>query len=738
MATSTESTDPALDPLRVDPPALGPEEAERIAAREFGIEGNASRLPSERDENYRIDAAGRSVVLKIANPADDEQVVDMQTAALLHIERTDPGLPVVRAIPTTGGAYWTPVTAADGRTHLVRAFTFLGGRNPAAEELDERALEGWGATVARLGRALRGFFHPAARRQPLLWDIGRAPALRPLVEHLGDPGQRALVEEVLDRYARIVEPVFERLRAQVIHNDLSLDNMLVDDAGYVTGITDFGDMTHTALVCDLAVALADALDGRPDSAALAQPMIAGYASVTPLEEQEAALLGDLVSARVAAAMVISAWSVARYPGNVEYLSTFGEGAWRFLRQIEATGFDEFGRQLQAAASQQSGVPYRPAQSEPLRERRLAAMGGGLAPLSYRSPIHLVRGEGVWMFDPDGRRYLDAYNNVPVVGHSHPRVVAALAEQARRLNTNTRYLHEAAVSLAERLTATMPDELDTVLFVNSGSEANDLAWRIATTVTGRSGAVVSRCAYHGVTSATHDLSPQEWPTRYRPAHVELFAAPDGYRGDPRREEPDWAALAGARVAEAVAALAARDIPVAAGYVDFAFTAEGVLCPPDEFLPAAAHAVQKAGGLFVADEVQSGHGRFGDRLWSFTGTGAVPDIVTMGKPMGNGHPVAAIVMHRELADRFSGHAPLFSTFGGNPVACAAALAVLDVIEEEGLMANALATGEYLRSGLRELQATHEIIGDVRGRGLLAGVDLVLDRDTREPAPERADRA
>jgi 4-aminobutyrate aminotransferase-like enzyme len=342
-----------------------------------------------------------------------------------------------------------------------------------------------------------------------------------------------------------------------------------------------------------------------------------------------------------------------------------------------------------------------------------------------------------MFDRQGRRYLDAYNNVPVVGHGHRRVVEAIAAQVRILNSNTRYLHEAAVELAERLLATVPSEagFDRVLFVNSGSEANDVAWRIARSATGRPGAIVSEFAYHGVTEATADFSPEEWPREYAPAHVALVPAPDGYRGRYRREEPGWAERYGREVGSAAAALEDRGTGLAAMFLDSAFTSDGILCPPPAYEREAARAVRMAGGVLVADEVQAGFGRFGDALWSFQASGSVPDVVTTGKPMGNGFPVAAILTRSELVDGFADRTGFFSTFGGNPVACAAALAVLDVIEEEGLMANAEGVGTDLLKGLGELMGTHVLVGDVRGKGLLLGVELVKDRATREPARAEA---
>jgi 4-aminobutyrate aminotransferase-like enzyme/Ser/Thr protein kinase RdoA (MazF antagonist) len=726
----------AVDPLQAPPPAFVLADAERIARRVFGISGSLTPLPSERDLNFRLDdRQGRSFLLKLQNPADDAPVVDFQTLAIVHVAGVDPSLPVMRVLPTLDGRRWAEERGPDGRTSLVRLFTFLEGHNPATEELDEEALFGWGATVARLGRSLRGFFHPAAG-YPILWDIRRAPELRERLRFVRDEPRRALVSRVLDRFDANVAPAIGRVRAQVIHNDMSLDNVLVDDRGRITGITDFGDMTHTALVCDLAVALSDVLDGRPDAVEVAGAMIAGYRSVTPLEDEEAALLGDLAATRSAIAILISAWRLELYPENAEYVSTFGEGAWRFLQLMDALGFDEAGRRL-SEACQGGGPPWRPAPTEELLARRRRVMGK--APLTYDRPVHLVRGEGVWMFDPQGRRYLDCYNNVPVVGHGHPRVVEAVAAQTRALNTNTRYLHEAVVELAERLLATMPSGagFDRVLFVNSGSEANDVAWRIARWATGRNGAIASEFAYHGVTEATTGLSPEEWPRGHAPGHVALVPAPDGYRGRHRAGEPGWARVYAGHVAEAAGALSERGTPVAAMFVDPAFTSDGILCPPPEYLQAVARAVHEAGGLLVADEVQAGLGRSGDAMWSFQVPGIEPDVVTTGKPMGNGYPVASVVTRSDLVDGFMERTGFFSTFGGNPVACAAALAVLEVIEEEGLMAHAAQVGSYLRERLTGLIEGHGLIGDVRGKGLMVGVELVDDRTTREPATAEAKR-
>ena len=717
----------SLDPLESTPPAFGEEAVRQILRDGFGMESPSLHpLAGERDQNFRVGVAdGRRFLFKISNPADDGPILEMQAAALRHIEQVDPGLPVMRALPSVTGESWVEVPGPDGRTYAARVFTFLSGQVTASAALTTEAIWSYGQITARLGRALRGFFHPAADYE-IQWDVTRLPKLRPLLAHLTDGHRRAQVERVLDRFEALVAPVLPGLRAQVIHGDLSLTNVLLGDDLRVSGIVDFGDMTHAPLVCDLAVAIADVLHGREDAIDAAESLIRGYVSVTPLEEEEAGLLADLVAARLATEIAISAWRLRFYPDNAAYAAGGEPGARAFLDSMEALGMEAVARRFADASR---GLPYRRSATSDLLERRRRALPR--SPLFYEQPVHIVRGEGVWLFDPDGRRYLDCYNNVPVVGHSHPRVAQAVTQQQRLLATHSRYLHEAIVELAERLQATMPPGLDAVMFVNSGSEANDLAWRIARAATGHSGAVVTASAYHGLSEATHALSPEEWAKGEQPAHVATIPAPDGYRGLYRREQDGWTQRYAAHIDDAGRALGDRGL--AAMYLDPAFTSDGILAPPPAYLREAARRARALGGLVVADEVQAGYGRCGTHLWSFQVSGIEPDMVVMGKPMGNGFPVAAVLVRSELLEAVPGEVELFSTFGGNPVACAAALAVLAVIEDEGLVANAAKVGAYLRQGLLTLAERHPLIGDVRGEGLLLGVELT--DEAREPAAGHA---
>lgn len=335
-------------------------------------------------------------------------------------------------------------------------------------------------------------------------------------------------------------------------------------------------------------------------------------------------------------------------------------------------------------------------------------------LFYEQPLHVVRGEGVWLYDQAGNRYLDAYNNVACVGHCHPHVIEAIARQAAVLNTHTRYLHETILDYAERLLATFPAEIGQMMFTCTGSEANDLALRIARTCTGGTGVVVTRTAYHGVTGALAELSPSLGLPEPTAPHVRLVPAPQS-AGDETGE------IFAGHVGAAFEDMRRSGIRPAALLIDTIFSSDGVFADPPGFLQPAVAAARAAGALFIADEVQPGFGRCGEGMWHFACHGVIPDMVTMGKPMGNGHPIAAMAARPELLKEFGARSRYFNTFGGNPVSAAAGMAVLDVIEREGLVENAGRTGAYLRKRLDALRARHELVADVRGAGLFMGVEL-----------------
>jgi 4-aminobutyrate aminotransferase-like enzyme len=375
-------------------------------------------------------------------------------------------------------------------------------------------------------------------------------------------------------------------------------------------------------------------------------------------------------------------------------------------------------------------------AETLSHRR-AVLGPNLS-LSYKDPLKIVRGWRQYLYDDTGRAYLDAYNNVALVGHSHPKVVHAVQEQSSLLNTNTRYLHDNVLVYAKRLTAKLPDPLRVCYFVNSGSEANELALRLARARTGCDDIIVLENSYHGNTTTLIDISPYKFNGPggggCKPwVHVVPIA--DDYRGMHRRGEPDLGQSYARHISEVVdrlpregrgpATFIAESMPSVAGQIVF----------PSGYLAEVYRHVRGSRGVCIADEVQVGFGRLGTHFWGFETQDVVPDIVVLGKPIANSFPLGAVITTPEIAQCFDNGMEFFSTFGGNPVACAAGLAVLDVLEEEHLQENALRVGDYLVSGLTELQTRHPLIGDVRGSGLFLGLDLVQDRETRRPATREA---
>lgn len=372
----------------------------------------------------------------------------------------------------------------------------------------------------------------------------------------------------------------------------------------------------------------------------------------------------------------------------------------------------------------------------LLERRYRVLGRN-APLFYERPVHLVSGKGVWVTDADGRDYLDVYNNVPHVGHCHPRVVDAIAKQAATLNLHTRYLHETVVEYAERLTATFDDSLSSVVFTCSGTEANELALRMARYRTGGQGIIVSDFSYHGNSETLGALTTCFPTPEPFPGFARKVAIPDPYRDRQGRSDEELAHHFAAQVDQAVKSLQADGIRVAALLIDTLFANEGLPQPVPGYVAKAVEIVRAAGGLFICDEVQAGFGRTGDAMWGHQLSGVVPDIVTLGKPMGNGHPIAGVVAPIDLVDSFGLAATYFNTFGGNPVSAAAGMAVLDVLADEGLLQNARDVGRYIRDGLNRLADRHAIIGNVRGRGLFFGLELVGDDEARSPATAETKR-
>ena len=617
----------------------------------------------------------------------------------------------------------------DSHIYVVRALTVRPGRPLTAVDTDTGLIIEIGRLLAEVGRALRGFAHPGVA-QSIAWDLRSAPRLRTFARLISDNTARASVERAFDLLIPQL-PTLAVLRSQTIHHDCHPGNILIDPVSRdLTGFIDFGDMIHAPLVFDMAVAAAEIFSDKLTPVETACALISGYSAVEQLETTEIEALYPAIVARHALTLTIHAWRARHDPSGAAKLHQYTKPALGALNYLLECGPRAATDAFQRSASGSHKT------TAALISRRNKMLGRGLE-LSYARPVDAVRGSGVFVFERDGTRLLDCYNNVPAVGHGRAEVVAAIASQMAEICSNTRYLHETVVTYSEELLATMPSEIDRCLYLNSGSEAVDAAWRIAKTVTGRSGAIIMVNAYHGVTDAVADLSPYFGARAQQPGpHVETIAAPDLYRGS-LRNEANAAERYASDMDRAVAALAARGFAPAALFVDSALTSNGILDAPPGWLERVVALARRAGALVVGDEVQFGFGRSGSHFWGFARHQIIPDMVTLGKPMANGHPVGAVALRREILDAFTRKIDYFSTFAGNPVSAAAALATLRVIQRDRLQENAQRTGQDIREGIRALAERSAQIGDVRGSGLMIGVDIVAGRDTRDPDPTEARR-
>jgi 4-aminobutyrate aminotransferase-like enzyme/Ser/Thr protein kinase RdoA (MazF antagonist) len=714
-------------------PRISEGDAIRIAVELFGLESSAAALPSERDQNFLLSAAsGEKFVLKIANAEEDIQFLELQNQLIRFLAAAKTDLQFPRIVSTKTGEEIASITSADGQTYFARLLTWLDGHCFAEVQPHNRTLlASLGRALAQMDAALAGFSHPAARRN-FHWDLRNAGTARELIGLL-PAARRPLVERYFGEWEKID---WQGLRFSVIHNDANDYNVLVSGSPpRVSAILDYGDVVHSATVCNLAVALAYAMLDKADPIAAAGQVVTAYQEVFPLNETELDVLYALTVARLCFSVCIAAQQTRDVPDN-EYLNISNAPVWSLLEKLQDIPFDWPTRVFRFAAGmpvvREPRVNSQAAAS--LLARRTQTMGPSLS-VSYESPLHIVSGSREFLFDASGRRYLDCVNNVAHVGHSHPYVVRAASEQMARLNTNTRYLHELLIEYSERLVAMLPESLSVAFLVNSGSEANELALRLARAHTRRHDVIVVDCAYHGNTSAMIDISPYKFEGpggNGRPAWVHKVPMPDVYRGPHRGED------AGIRYAGAVSTAmqsAEENGGVAAFFCESAVSCGGQIILPPGYLGQAYANVRAAGGVCVADEVQTGFGRAGSHFWMFESQGVVPDIVTLGKPIGNGHPLGAVITTPEIAASFANGMEYFNTFGGNPVSCAVGLAVLDVIRDEELQEHALEVGAYLKEKLTELKSGHSLVGDVRGAGLFIGIELVRDRQTLEPADREA---
>ena len=715
------------------------EQAEEIAGQNFAAFGTAKELDGERDQNFLIESAGENVVLKISGPQVDQALLEFENQALRLAEAIiefDSPLLLTSIenqviVPVAGGGN------SESDVSLVRCISFVSGIplakfKPHSVEL----LASLGRNLALLTGALSALDRNSAAKRDLHWDLAKAPDIvRASIPLFEDGSKQSQLQKLLRNYDEVASRV-ESLPKGVIHNDANDYNWLIDvpsgsDSATV-GLIDFGDAVYSTKLNDLAICCAYLMLGKQNPIDALCAAAKGYHEIRPFDDVETSVLFPLACMRLAQSVCIANQQKMLRPDD-EYLTVTEKPAWAAIARLVELNPADIAQQIRESCNKTAvtaaGYLFDRQEILRLRKRHISPS----LSLSYKNPLQIVMGKGQYLYDQNGATYLDCVNNVCHVGHSHPVVVKAIADQAAALNTNTRYLHSNLVQLGQRLAQTMPAPLEVCYFVNSGSEANDLALRLAQTKSSSRDVVVLDHAYHGHTSALIDVSPYKFQRtggRGKPDHVHVIPMPDGFRGEFRYEDSEYGKKYAAQAVEQIDEFVKSGRKISAFIAESLLSCGGQIVLPDDYLKMIYETIRRHGGVCIADEVQVGFGRVGESFWGFGLQNVVPDIVTMGKPFGNGHPLAAVVTTREIADAFDNGMEYFNTFGGNPVSCAAGLAVLDVIDKEGLQEHAATIGDSLLGQLKELQAKYPArLGDVRGKGLFLGLEFTQP-DTRLP--------
>ncbi|MCW9018018.1 MAG: aminotransferase class III-fold pyridoxal phosphate-dependent enzyme, partial [Kangiellaceae bacterium] len=628
----------------------------------------------------------------------------------------------------------------DNRVCQMRVISFLPGELWAEvdcnnSQVKKNLAESLGHALAGVDKALRNFSHAASHRY-LVWDIRHANVvINKHLDSIQSSDGRQKIMQVLCDYEAQVLPFLSELPQQIIHNDANDYNLLVDsEKQEVSGLFDFGDMVYTFRIAELAIACAYAVMEEDKPAQVIQTCVKAYHQVNPLQPVELEVLLNMIRARLAVSLCMSSYQYSRQPDN-DYLLVSQKGAWQGLADLAEIDPIAFTLQLKHLC----GIKDIDGQdSQNIIQYRKRHLSENLS-LAYQQPLKIVAGRMAYLYNEAGERYLDMVNNVCHVGHCHPKVVVAGQKQMAKLNTNTRYLHDNIIQFSKKLLATMPEQLSVCMFVNSGSEANELALRLARKFTNRKSMVVVEGAYHGNANACIDISPYKFDGAGgdgAPDWVKQTIVPDPFRGKYRGRTAETAKQYALDVKRVVDEFAKQDKPVCAFICESIQGVGGQIIHPPGYLKQAYQYVRDAGGVCIADEVQVGMGRVGTHWWAFETQDVVPDIITIGKPLGNGHPLAAVVTTKEIADAFVTGMEYFNTFGGNPVSCAIGSAVLDIVKEENLQQHSIEVGRHLVGGLQKLQGSFPIIGDVRGLGMFIGAEFVKDPVTLEPATEQID--
>ncbi|MCD2424806.1 aminotransferase class III-fold pyridoxal phosphate-dependent enzyme [Niabella pedocola] len=710
--------------------SLHPETVQQIAKNHYQLDAVATVLNGYEEQNFLLQTAGGGQYIFKAAPGNvNPAFIQAQVTVLQQLAQTPVRDYFQHCLLNGEGAAVTFYAQGDAG-YYVRILSFLEGHFWVEEKEKSPALyESLGRFLGAMDRALEGQYYTAAERT-YEWDISRAADAEKNLHHIHDPEKRRIAAYFLLQFQTEVAPQLSSLRKACIHNDANDYNVLIQD-GRVSGLIDFGDMVWSALINNLAVACTYAMLHTDDPVAVAAPIVKAYHRQCPLTPAETDLIYYLVAARLCISVTQSAEKASHHSDNTHHFLT-EQPAWTLLFQLLQTN------PIKAADAFRNACGFNPLidandDYAALLSGRKAHIGRNLS-ISYKKPLKIIKGALQYLYDDKGHTFIDCVNNVSHVGHCHPVVVKAMQRQIATLNTNTRYLNDAMMDYAKALTAKLPSRLSVCYFTNSGSEANDLAIRMARHFTGNKDVIVLDHAYHGTSTLAIEMSPYKFDGKGgggQQPYIHKAVSPDLYRGAWQYGDADAGEKYAAAILKLLHELKQEHKGPAAFICETLLGVGGQIPLPEGYLENVYAHIRAFGGLCIADEVQVGFGRVGDAFWGFELQGVEPDMVVLGKPIGNGHPLAAVVVTEAIADAFNNGMEYFNTYGGNPVSMVTGQAVLKVIEEEAMQQHAQQVGAVLLEELKALMDKYEIIGDVRGHGLFVGAEFVKSRSTREPA-------
>ncbi|MDB4264499.1 aminotransferase class III-fold pyridoxal phosphate-dependent enzyme [bacterium] len=671
-----------------------------------------NKLEGYISTNFKIEAKGEIYVLKVYdNSAEILELITAENKILLALK--DENVHCSEIIANNSGDY----NSITGK-YIYRLLTFVSGTFLAESKHTATLMKSFGRTLADIDHSLFNLNIAAIKAKQIEWDLQHFQKNWKYLSDIPDASDRSLVDYFCLQFNEHVLPLHYEFRQSIIHNDANDWNVLVQNDA-ITGIIDFGDMCYSWLINELAVALTYVLMDKENPLEIASQIIKAYHTKLPLQEKEVDALYYLIAARLCTSVLNSAHSKKIKPES-SYITISEKSAWSLLRKWVSINPIKAKNTFRGACGF-SKLPSNNLEAQLGRRNKNISQAQSL---SYKEPIQMSGAAFQYMYDTDGNTFLDAYNNIIQVGHCHPKVVRAGQRTLAKLNTNTRYVYEELLTYTDKLLSKFPSHLNKVFLVNSGSAASDLALRIAKTHTKKNKVMVLQHGYHGNTQNAIDIS------HYKYNH-------NGGTG--KKEdviETEMPKLFGTsleseqEITEQYIALTNKRIQRNKGNIA-AFIAEpivgcgGQVPLPKTYLKSIYPEIRKQGGLCISDEVQVGFGRLGEYFWGYEMYDVVPDIVILGKPIGNGHPMAAVVTTEEISSSFNNGMEFFSSFGGNPVSCAIGNAVLEVLEEEELPKKAHLVGEYLKQELKTLQTQHKELADIRGEGLFLGVEI-LDSD------------